>query len=131
LEAVLLLHPNSLELYLEIFLHQNTSCLVEATPLETRGEDRGKKARKGHRRNPSGYLPEYTHTRPQPTTQGHAYTDMRYSDGGRFRDIAPRNWDGEAAQPPRYTSNPSLAQPAGEYERPPPYYYPGPQDPAK
>jgi len=106
--------------------------LVEATPLETRGDDRGKKARKGHRRNPSGYLPEYTHSRPQPTSsQGHAYTDMRYSDGGRFRDIAPRNWDGESAQPPRYTSNPSLAQPTGEYERPPPYYYPGPQDPAK
>ena len=29
---------------------------------------------------------------------------------------------------PRYTSNPTLPQnaPAGEYERPPPYYYPGP-----
>ena len=58
----------------------------------------------------------------------------RYPEGSRFRDIAPRNWDGEAvSQPPRYTSNPSLTQAAlqqsaGEYERPPPYYYPGPPD---
>ena len=45
----------------------------------------------------------------------------------RYRDIAPRNYGGDEGQPPRYTSNPSLpALPAGEYERPPPYYYPGP-----
>jgi hypothetical protein len=66
-----------------------------------------------------------------------SYIYSRYPEGSRFRDIAPRNWDGEGVsqQPPRYTSNPSLTQAAlqqqaaaGEYERPPPYYYPGPPD---
>ena len=102
--------------------------LVEAQPLQESDKGRDKKRRRGHVRNPSGYLPEYTHARPLPgqTSQG------------RFRDIAPSNWDrqtgghdggggGAGGQPPRYTSNPSLGQPAGEYERPPPYYYPGPK----
>lgn len=50
----------------------------------------------------------------------------------RYRDIAPRNYGAEEVSPPRYTSNPSLPGPApgagGEYERPPPYYYPGPPE---
>lgn len=76
--------------------------------------------RKGHTRMASNMLPEYTHARPAPSSQ---------AAQGRFRDIAPANWGREAAQPPRYTSTPSLAgaPPTGEYERPPPYYYPGPQ----
>merc|ERR550519_3076449 len=95
--------------------------LMETQPLhsvsETGGEKKNKK--RGHARNPSGYLPEYTHARPPP---------QQMVTSGRFRDIAPANWDRETvAQPPRYTSNPSLpnnqAAPAGEYERPPPYYY--------
>eukprot|EP00092_Neocalanus_flemingeri_P006838 GFUD01007383.1.p1 GENE.GFUD01007383.1~~GFUD01007383.1.p1 ORF type:complete len:948 (+),score=147.14 GFUD01007383.1:408-3251(+) len=92
--------------------------LVETQPLHT--EPDKKSRRKGHTRNASGYLPEYTHARPPPQMQG---------GQGRFRDIAPSNWDRESSQPPRYTSNPTLTQnaPAGEYERPPPYYYPGPQ----
>jgi len=104
--------------------------LMEAQPLhnaggtggEGGGADKAKGRRKGHTRNPSGYLPEYTHARPPP---------QQMVNGGRFRDIAPANWDREAtSQPPRYTSTPSLPGgnpgPAGEYERPPPYYYPGP-----
>ena len=35
-----------------------------------------------------------------------------------------RHWDGG---PPRY-QNPPMAPPASEYERPPPYYYPGASD---
>jgi len=106
--------------------------LMEAQPLHNAGgggggdgggADKAKGRRKGHTRNPSGYLPEYTHARPPP---------QQMVNGGRFRDIAPANWDREAtsSQPPRYTSTPSLPGgnpgPAGEYERPPPYYYPGP-----
>lgn len=106
--------------------------MMETQPLHTAdresGETEDKKGRKGkkgkgHTRNTSGYLPEYTHARPAPGGGGGSGT------GGRFKDIAPANWDREANQPPRYTSNPSLQQPntpAGEYERPPPYYYPGP-----
>ncbi|XP_011185477.2 prominin-like protein isoform X2 [Zeugodacus cucurbitae] len=39
----------------------------------------------------------------------------------RYSDMAPKHWDGG---PPRY-QNPPMAPPASEYERPPPYYYPG------
>lgn len=56
--------------------------------------------------------------------------DVYYEDGSpsgghsrepRYNDMAPKNWDGA---PPRY-QNPPMAPPANEYERPPPYYYPG------
>jgi hypothetical protein len=74
---------------------------MEAQPLhnaggtggEGGGADKAKGRRKGHTRNPSGYLPEYTHARPPP---------QQMVNGGRFRDIAPANWDREAtSQPPR------------------------------
>jgi prominin 1 len=39
----------------------------------------------------------------------------------RYNDMAPKHWDGG---PPRY-QNPPVAPPASEYERPPPYYFPG------
>lgn len=42
----------------------------------------------------------------------------------RYNDMAPKHWDGG---PPRY-QNPPMAPPASEYERPPPYYYPGASD---
>ncbi|XP_032592271.1 prominin-like protein isoform X2 [Drosophila grimshawi] len=42
----------------------------------------------------------------------------------RYNDVAPTHWDHE---PPRY-HNPPVAPPASEYERPPPYYYPGASD---
>ena len=99
--------------------------LVETQPLHEPAADKKKGRRKGHTRNASGYLPEYTHARPAPGLHAAGASQ------GRFRDIAPSNWDqssGSGVQPPRYTSNPSLAQGlvTGEYERPPPYYYPGP-----
>uniref|UniRef100_A0A1B6EEW6 Prominin-like protein n=1 Tax=Clastoptera arizonana TaxID=38151 RepID=A0A1B6EEW6_9HEMI len=40
----------------------------------------------------------------------------------RFGDLAPKHWDFPNGGPPRYHSPPLSA----EYERPPPYYYPGP-----
>ncbi|XP_037044622.1 prominin-like protein isoform X5 [Bradysia coprophila] len=39
----------------------------------------------------------------------------------RYNDMAPKHWDGG---PPRYQNAP-MAPPASEYERPPPYYFPG------
>ncbi|XP_063700533.1 prominin-like protein isoform X2 [Culicoides brevitarsis] len=54
------------------------------------------------------------------------YEDASPSTGhhrdARYNDMAPKNWDGA---PPRY-QNPPVA-PSAEYERPPPYYYPGAQ----
>jgi len=86
---------------------------------ETQPLDKKRRGR-GHRRNPSG-LPEVTHSRALPPVPGEARAHSRY------RDTSVRNME-----PPRYTSNPSLnhssppTAPSGEYERPPPYYYPGP-----
>lgn len=59
--------------------------------------------------------------------RGDYYEDSGSSHGApvgrdtRYSDMAPRHWDGG---PPRY-QNPPMAPPASEYERPPPYYYPG------
>merc|ERR1719347_761780 len=105
--------------------------LLETQPLHS-GHDRDQsetedkknkkgKKKKGHSRNQSSYLPEYTHARPMPS-----------NGATRFRDMAPSNWDSQNSQPPRYTSQPSLQQSSGpndEYERPPPYYFPGPSVP--
>lgn len=41
----------------------------------------------------------------------------------RYSDIAPKHWDFPNGGPPRYHQSPPLST---EYERPPPYYYPGP-----
>ncbi|KAI5729106.1 hypothetical protein M8J77_025523 [Diaphorina citri] len=41
----------------------------------------------------------------------------------RFSDMAPKNWDFPNGGPPRYQQSTPLST---EYERPPPYYYPGP-----
>ncbi|XP_021919956.1 prominin-like protein isoform X4 [Zootermopsis nevadensis] len=45
-----------------------------------------------------------------------AHSDARYTD------MAPKHWDYPNGGPPRYHSPPLST----EYERPPPYYYPGP-----
>uniref|UniRef100_A0A6B2E6D3 Putative conserved secreted protein n=1 Tax=Phlebotomus kandelakii TaxID=1109342 RepID=A0A6B2E6D3_9DIPT len=53
------------------------------------------------------------------------YYEDSNSPGGsrdtRYNDMAPKHWEGG---PPRY-QNPPMAPPASEYERPPPYYFPG------
>jgi prominin 1 len=118
--------------------------LVERVPEEsvapvasTSQGGHAKKKKRGHRRNASEYLPDSAHYRA-----GYAY--QHASNENRFQDISPRNSaQASVAAPvaagpqpstsggtglPRYSSNPSLDGPAGagtEYERPPPYYYPG------
>ena len=112
------------------------------------GGKRTKRAR-GHRRNPSEYLPDSAHH----YRAGYSYqADHNRSSMDRFQDVAPRNYGGgitssvpvaapvvapsvaqsvtsSASQPPggppRYTSNPNVNLDNAEYERPPPYYYPG------
>ncbi|XP_014235314.1 prominin-like protein isoform X2 [Trichogramma pretiosum] len=50
------------------------------------------------------------------------------SHDSRYSDLAPKNWDFPNGGPPRY--QPAAVAPplSTEYERPPPYYYPGPGD---
>jgi prominin 1 len=127
--------------------------LVEAVPENetvpvastSSNSNHAKKKRRGHRRNPSEHLPDSAHYRA-------GYSYQHQSSENRFQDMAPRNNQAAAAavapastsqgpQPstssgtglPRYSSNPTLEQaPPGatEYERPPPYYYPGASAPA-
>lgn len=114
-----------------------------------RGGKKPKRAR-GHRRNPSEYLPDSAHH----YRAGYSYqADRNRSSLDRFQDVAPRTYGGggvssggqapapiiapaavppvasSATQPPggppRYTSNPNVNLDNAEYERPPPYYYPG------
>ncbi len=125
--------------------------LVEAVPeAETAvsaaapsSSGHAKKKRRGHRRNPSEYLPDSAHYRA-----GYSYQHPSSSEAGnRFQDMAPRHSQSVVTgvgggQPstsssgsglPRYSSNPALDQgpPGGtEYERPPPYYYPGASAPS-
>ncbi|XP_029169888.1 prominin-like protein isoform X2 [Nylanderia fulva] len=56
--------------------------------------------------------------------QSTSHHDSRYSD------LAPKNWDFPNGGPPRYQPATAGAPPplSTEYERPPPYYYPGPGD---
>ena len=95
------------------------------------------------------YLPDSAHH----YRAGYSYqADHNRSSLDRFQDVAPRNYGGimtssvqapapivapvatqsvasSANQPPggppRYTSNPNVNLDNAEYERPPPYYYPG------
>ncbi|XP_024890755.1 prominin-like protein isoform X7 [Temnothorax curvispinosus] len=47
----------------------------------------------------------------------------------RYSDLAPKNWDFPNGGPPRYQPAAGAPPPLStEYERPPPYYYPGPGD---
>ena len=49
--------------------------LVESQPLELGSGAENKNRKKGHRRNPSAFLPEYTHSRPTPPQN--QYSDAR------------------------------------------------------
>ncbi|EZA49566.1 Prominin-like protein [Ooceraea biroi] len=52
--------------------------------------------------------------------QSTSHHDSRYSD------LAPKNWDFPNGGPPRYQPAAGAPPLSTEYERPPPYYYPGP-----
>ena len=119
------------------------------TVSSNRGGKRPKRG-KGHRRNPSEYLPDSAHH----YRAGYSYqADRSRSSVDRFQDVAPRNYSGGGGNvgsqapapiiapaaapavassgnqpsggPPRYSSNPNVNLDNAEYERPPPYYYPG------
>ncbi|XP_049853354.1 prominin-like protein isoform X7 [Schistocerca gregaria] len=74
--------------------------------------------------NSSGYMGDYnTHLgrgdrSRDRTSAGYSPEDLR------FTDMAPKHWDFSNGGVPRYHSPPLST----EYERPPPYYYPGPGD---
>ncbi|XP_071444915.1 prominin-like protein isoform X2 [Hetaerina americana] len=76
--------------------------------------------------NQTGYVPDYSgrygRAGQGEGEQGHEIP-LTSSCGGdsRYRDVATKHWDyPNGSGPPRYHSPPT------EYERPPPYYYPGP-----
>ena len=126
--------------------HQSDELVTGA--VRHAGGKKSKRAR-GHRRNPSEYLPDSAHH----YRAGYSYqADHNRSSLDRFQDVAPRNYGGSMTSsvqapapivapvatqsvassanqppggPPRYTSNPNVNLDNAEYERPPPYYYPG------
>jgi len=117
------------------------------------GGKKSSRGKRGHRRNPSEYLPDSAHHyragysyQASSGNSGDESAAAAASAASRFQDAAPRNQNsrpvtqislgptaggagpGAASdeQPPRYISNPNLVNlDAAPYERPPPYYYPG------
>ncbi|KAF5290870.1 hypothetical protein FQR65_LT11509 [Abscondita terminalis] len=89
--------------------------LVEANVNDKRVKMKNKKKQKGYERG-SSYGPDAGNERgiPRDMPSGSHYQDTRYAD------MAPKHWDEfPAGGPPQYQRAPT------EYERPPPYYYPG------
>nr|XP_033336499.1 prominin-like protein isoform X5 [Megalopta genalis] len=81
------------------------------------------------RHHPSAYVESYDgpavgyeRERIADAHQSTSHHDSRYSD------LAPKNWDFPNGGPPRYQPAAAAAPLplSTEYERPPPYYYPGP-----
>ncbi|XP_011050935.1 PREDICTED: prominin-like protein isoform X2 [Acromyrmex echinatior] len=84
-----------------------------------------------HRHNPAAYVESYDgpamgygeRERIPDAHQSTSHHDSRYSD------LASKNWDFPNGGPPRYQPAAGTPPPLStEYERPPPYYYPGPVD---
>ncbi|XP_011866926.1 PREDICTED: prominin-like protein isoform X5 [Vollenhovia emeryi] len=82
------------------------------------------------RHHPAAYVESYDgpavgyeRERIPDAHQSTSHHDSRYSD------VAPKNWDFPNGGPPRYQPAAGAPPPLStEYERPPPYYYPGPGD---
>ncbi|XP_020294345.1 prominin-like protein isoform X2 [Pseudomyrmex gracilis] len=83
------------------------------------------------RHHPAAYVESYDgpavgyneRERISDAHQSTSHHDSRYSD------LAPKNWDFPNGGPPRYQPAAGAPPPLStEYERPPPYYYPGPGD---
>ncbi|XP_075231383.1 prominin-like protein [Lycorma delicatula] len=71
---------------------------------------------------PGGAAADYSgHLGRTPADRGGANSGAHGDN--RYSDIAPKHWDFPNGGPPRYHQSPPLST---EYERPPPYYYPGP-----
>ncbi|KYN38915.1 Prominin-like protein [Trachymyrmex septentrionalis] len=82
-----------------------------------------------HRHNPAAYVESYDgpamgygeRERIPDAHQSTSHHDSRYSD------LTSKNWDFPNGGPPRYQPAAGTPPPLStEYERPPPYYYPGP-----
>ncbi|XP_015595428.1 prominin-like protein isoform X3 [Cephus cinctus] len=81
------------------------------------------------RHHPSAYVESYDGpasgcAERERISEAHQGTSDHES---RYADLAPKNWDFANLGPPRYQP-PTVSPLSTEYERPPPYYYPGPGD---
>ncbi|CAH1179762.1 unnamed protein product [Phaedon cochleariae] len=88
----------------------------DSIPLNSRGGKRGGKKKKGKKSD----------DRPQNMggeVVAREYTAASHPSDSRYADMAPKNWEEfPNGGPPQYQRAPT------EYERPPPYYYPGTAD---
>lgn len=81
---------------------------------DKRSKQKNKKKHKRYERGSYGPDAGNEHGIPREMPSGSHYQDARYAD------MAPKHWDEfPAGGPPQYQRAPT------EYERPPPYYYPG------
>ncbi|XP_050510052.1 prominin-like protein isoform X1 [Diabrotica virgifera virgifera] len=84
----------------------------DSVPLNSRGSKRGKKKKK------KGKRPEDRHQMGEVVTREYAAGSQ--PPDNRYADMAPKHWEEfPNGGPPQYQRAPT------EYERPPPYYYPG------
>nr|XP_050854478.1 prominin-like protein isoform X4 [Vespula vulgaris] len=82
------------------------------------------------RHHPAAYVESYDgpavgYSDRERITDAHQSTSHHDS---RYSDLAPKNWDFPNGGPPRYQPTAAAPPLSTEYERPPPYYYPGPGD---
>lgn len=82
------------------------------------------------RHHPAAYVESYDgpavgYSDRERITDVHQSTSHHDS---RYADLAPKNWDFPNGAPPRYQPTAAAPPLSTEYERPPPYYYPGPGD---
>ncbi|GLH10646.1 Prominin-like protein [Gryllus bimaculatus] len=96
---------------------QQQACALPATAREGKHISLSAGKKRGQRRYHEGY-----HDNAAGGGGAYEFPSRRDHDA-RFSDMAPKHWDlPNGAPPPRYLGP--------EYERPPPYYYPGPGDSA-
>ncbi|KAK7870603.1 hypothetical protein R5R35_009104 [Gryllus longicercus] len=96
---------------------QQQACALPATSREGKHISLSAGKKRGQRRYHEGY-----HDNAAGGGGAYEFPSRRDHDA-RFSDMAPKHWDlPNGAPPPRYLGP--------EYERPPPYYYPGPGDSA-
>ncbi|XP_014484021.1 PREDICTED: prominin-like protein isoform X7 [Dinoponera quadriceps] len=82
------------------------------------------------RHHPTAYVESYDgpagYSERERISDAHQSTSHHDS---RYSNLAPKNWDFPNGGPPRYQPAAGAPPPLStEYERPPPYYYPGPGD---
>lgn len=96
---------------------QRQACALPASSREGKRVSPSAGKKRGQRRYHEGY-----HDNAAGGGSAYEFPSRRDHDT-RYADMAPKHWDlPNGAPPPRYLGP--------EYERPPPYYYPGPGDSA-